>query len=182
MSFPFESLPKSLQAYTLANVRTNCNYSKSQFVDAKQLTLLRTVSSRCKNLIDISTTIWKQQYLNNFPTRHDALGLSNQADWFSNFIIAWKEEKYNSFDTSFKNREGKFSHFDRTAVHGKGIYYFPLRTKFGTGKINSKLTFQGYKKGVHYWEVTTNVMHAYIGVCTTLPNASFCLGDYKCKM
>jgi hypothetical protein len=100
-----------------------------QFIPVNELVALRTVSSHWKHFIDTNNEIWKQKLSFIFPIAYNVWS-SQTTDFYQRFIQIHKEAR-NCWDTSFINGKGSFKDNNRTAVHGSGTLWFPLKAKKG---------------------------------------------------
>jgi hypothetical protein len=120
----------------------------------------------------------------HFPLQFADIPTTN-SDWRFEFIRTWKEEKENCW-VEITNKKNSFANKNRTAIHGHGTWYFPMRAKTGVLDFISIVYVPGYRSGVHYWEVIPQkceyrAHNTYIGVCTDQIDITYCLGRCKSK-
>ena len=101
--------------------------------------LLRSLSSAWYHYIDDTHVMWKHHLETYFPSQYAEITNHVDFPWRKEFIKTWKEVMYNCWDNTFAKREISYKENNRKAIHGKGIYYLPIKTKVGTFK--NRLSF-----------------------------------------
>jgi hypothetical protein len=119
-------------------------FNYRQFIPVNELVALRAVSSHWKHFIDTSNEIWKQKLSFFFPIAYSVWS-TQTTDFYQRFVLIHKET-CNCWDTSFINGTGSFKDNDRTAVHGFGAHFFPVKAKKGNNVTNISLKLRLYQR------------------------------------